>query len=196
MADDEGAYGNYDWIADYQAIRQFLTPEFLEVGLDARLLIVGCGTSTLSENLYASGFHNIVNVDIDAKQIELMRSVHADKPGMSWIVADLCDARSALPADGSFDVAIDKGTLDALLCTDQAAEAPPTPERPSTPLVIPPLSHRTFQRCLRTFPRLPASLTSLLPTVPPRLAHPHGCCACAIAELERPNHARPAAARL
>ena len=131
MTEEEGAYGNYDWIADYQAIRQFLTPEFLEVGLDARLLIVGCGTSTLSENLYASGFHNIVNVDIDAKQIELMRSVHADKPNMSWIVADLCDARLALPNDGSFDVAIDKGTLDALLCTDQASEAPrprfPTP---------------------------------------------------------------------
>jgi hypothetical protein len=142
MPDDEGAYGNYDWIADFQAIRQFLTPEFLEVGLDSRLLIVGCGTSTLSENLYASGFHNIVNVDIDAKQIELMRCIHADKPGMSWLVADLCDARSALPTDGAFDVAIDKGTLDALLCTDQASEAPPPPNLPrylsSTPL--PPLS--------------------------------------------------------
>jgi hypothetical protein len=154
MADDEGAYGSYDWIADFQAIRQFLTPEFLEVGPDARLLIVGCGTSTLSENLYASGFHNIVNVDIDAKQIELMRSVHADKPGMSWIVADLCDARSALPTDGSFDAAIDKGTLDALLCTDQASEVPPPPNllinTPNVPC-----------------PRLSALLASLLPTPHP-----------------------------
>jgi SAM-dependent methyltransferase len=115
--------GNYDWIADYSAIRQFLTPQFLELGFDSRVLVVGCGTSTLSESLYDSGFRHIVNIDIDAEQVEHMRLAHADKAAtMRWLVADACDARAELPDDGAFDLAIDKGTLDALLCTDQAPE--------------------------------------------------------------------------
>ena len=120
---NEEVYGNYDWIAEFDAISQFLTPDFLELDFNSRVLVVGCGTSTLSERLYASGFHHITNIDIDAKQIEHMRLAHADKAAtMRWLVADGCNARAELPDDGAFDLAIDKGTLDALLCTDQAPE--------------------------------------------------------------------------
>ncbi len=113
--------GSFDWIVDFEDIRQFLTPEFLGVDPGARLLVVGCGTSTLSERLHAT-FPNVVSVDIDERQVDHMRQAHAGKAGMSWVVADLCDARGAFPIDGVFDVAVDKGTLDALLCTDQASQ--------------------------------------------------------------------------
>ena len=69
----EEVQGNFDWISDYHTLRPFFTPDFLGLGLDARVLIVGCGTSTLSEHLYNAGFHNIVNIDIDAKQVERIR---------------------------------------------------------------------------------------------------------------------------
>ena len=116
-------YGSYDWIADWDSLKDLLTPQLFP--LSSKILMVGCGTSRLSEELFANGYHDITNVDIDVDTIDTMRQRHHDKVGMgmSWLAADITRCNGF--GDESFDIAIDKGTLDALLCSDQASEASP-----------------------------------------------------------------------
>ena len=69
----DGVTGTFDWIVDYNQIKEYLTCEHLGIERSARILQVGCGTSELSEKVYDSGFANITNVDIDAPTIEVSR---------------------------------------------------------------------------------------------------------------------------
>ena len=56
----------------------------------------------------------IANVDISPVVTEHMRVRHADlPPSVSWEVGDV--TRLTAHADSSFDAAIDKGTMDALM---------------------------------------------------------------------------------
>lgn len=71
--------------------------------------MLGCGNSTLSQDMYADGYTDIVNVDYSSVVIEQMRARH---PEMEWLEMDV---RSLKFADGAFDVAIDKGTMDAMM---------------------------------------------------------------------------------
>lgn len=41
------------------------------------LLNVGCGTSELSERLHVAGYKDILSVDIDQRQIEMMKKRHS-----------------------------------------------------------------------------------------------------------------------
>ena len=110
--------------------------------LDTRILMLGCGHSKLSEDLYAAGYHHIVSLDSSESVIEMMRG---RAPHMRWIVGDARDLRSCLAElhgvapygvdssdssssssccgggnvgnthDPEFDIVLDKGLLDALL---------------------------------------------------------------------------------
>ena len=51
-----------------------------------------------------------------------MQKRHQDaRPEMQWLVADMTDTSAVFPAGECFEVAIDKGTLDAMLCTDDGS---------------------------------------------------------------------------
>lgn len=55
-----------------------------------KMLVVGCGNSQLSENLYDVGYHNITNVDISDIVIKQMSDKNKDKrPEMSFIKMDV-----------------------------------------------------------------------------------------------------------
>lgn len=86
--------------------------------LNARILIIGCGNAAFSEDLYDDGYANILNIDISSVVIEQMRTRNQGRVGMDYQVMDCTDMRAI--GDGSFDVAIDKSTIDALLCGDNA----------------------------------------------------------------------------
>ena len=76
-------------------------------------MILGCGNSALSRDLADDGYHNVVSLDYSRVCIESMRRLHASShPDLVWVEGDVRD----LPfPDASFDLAIDKGTLDALI---------------------------------------------------------------------------------
>ena len=57
-----------------------------------------------------------MSVDLSRTAIETMRAHHSDKPGLKWIVADVCALPNSSFPDASFSAVIDKGTLDSLLC--------------------------------------------------------------------------------
>lgn len=85
--------------------------------------MLGCGNSTLSEDLWDDGYHNIVNVDYSAVLIDRMRKRHSqDRPEMEWLEMDVRNL--SFQAD-SFDVAIDKGTMDAMMTAKGDVWDPP-----------------------------------------------------------------------
>lgn len=64
--------------------------------------------------MYDAGYHNIVNIDISESVIEQMSTATSSKgKKMEWLVMDGCDLKFP---DASFDVVLDKGTLDAVIC--------------------------------------------------------------------------------
>eukprot|EP00960_Hanusia_phi_P033206 750342-Hanusia_phi.AAC.2 len=84
-----------------------------------RIMIVGCGSSKLSKILYDRGHKRITNVDIDESIIaDMRRRYENEAPEMSWVACDITRAKGSLAEDEIFDLVLDKGTLDALLCAD------------------------------------------------------------------------------
>ncbi|KAL1725285.1 S-adenosyl-L-methionine-dependent methyltransferase [Schizophyllum commune] len=75
--------------------------------------MLGCGNSKLSEDMWDDGYHNIVNIDYSPVVIEQMRRRNSEKrPQMQWHEMDIRDLQFP---DASFDIAIDKATMDAML---------------------------------------------------------------------------------
>ena len=89
-----------------------------------RVLMLGCGDSRFSADLYDAGFPYVTNVDISEVCIETMREREAKRrPEMQWVVADCTDLSTF--ADGSFDAVIDKTMFDALCCSAEAVDLVP-----------------------------------------------------------------------
>ncbi|KJE92855.1 endothelin converting enzyme 2 [Capsaspora owczarzaki ATCC 30864] len=100
----------YDWFKSYESFRIQLLPELKP---SDRILIVGCGNSTLSELLYKDGFENITNIDFSQIVIDNMRErCNPECPRMKWVVMDML---AMTFENAEFDVVIEKGTIDALL---------------------------------------------------------------------------------
>lgn len=65
--------------------------------------------------MYEDGYTNITNIDISEVVIEKMKAIYCEKlPLMTWTVADATNMPEF--ADDQFDLVIDKGTFDALVC--------------------------------------------------------------------------------
>ncbi|PBK72505.1 S-adenosyl-L-methionine-dependent methyltransferase [Armillaria solidipes] len=102
---------SFDWFKKYSDIADLLRE--LIPDKTSKVLMLGCGNSTLSEDMYDDGYKNIVNVDYSSVVIEQMQKRHGtDRPEMEWRVMDV---RELEFADDHFDVAIDKGTMDAMM---------------------------------------------------------------------------------
>ncbi|CAG9325386.1 unnamed protein product [Blepharisma stoltei] len=111
-AEQEGS--TFDWLEDYRS----LAPIINEIApKTAKILILGCGNAELGEDMYHDGFQNIDNIDISSVVIKQMAERNIDKPTMTWSVQDVRDIK--FPSN-TFDLAIDKSTIDALLCGDDA----------------------------------------------------------------------------
>ena len=78
---------------------------------------LGCGNSEFAENMYCDGYKNIKNIDISHNVIKIMAERNKDKEGMTYEVMDVRDLKYE---DNSFDLAVDKSTIDALLCGEDA----------------------------------------------------------------------------
>lgn len=79
---------------------------------ESKILMFGCGNSDMSEKMYRAGFENIVNVDISEHLLDSLRSrLQPEMPKMSWLLMNASDLTFD---DHTFDVTLDKGTLDAL----------------------------------------------------------------------------------
>ena len=80
--------------------------------------MLGCGNSTLSEEMYYDGYEDIVNVDFSRVVVDQMKDKYkAVSENLHFSQMDVSD----MPfEDAEFDCAIDKGTLDCVFCGDLA----------------------------------------------------------------------------
>eukprot|EP01012_Entosiphon_sulcatum_P031636 TRINITY_DN4027_c0_g1_i1.p1 TRINITY_DN4027_c0_g1~~TRINITY_DN4027_c0_g1_i1.p1 ORF type:complete len:229 (-),score=40.08 TRINITY_DN4027_c0_g1_i1:86-772(-) len=100
----------FDWYVSYEPLKEIMAP-FLKP--DSKILMIGCGNSRLSAQLYDAGFPLITNIDISDVVITQMKSRYKDLDKMEWIKMD---ATQLTFPEACFDLVIDKGTTDALLC--------------------------------------------------------------------------------
>ena len=56
----EEKFGSFDWIVDYHQLKAYVN-----CGVGARALVIGCGTSSVSQQLLGDGFSLIVSIDND-----------------------------------------------------------------------------------------------------------------------------------
>ena len=105
----------FEWYGEYvdlcHILHKYLKPS-------SAVLVAGCGNSRLSEGLYDAGYHCISNIDVSSVVIRQMKSKHQEKCSeMKFIKMDVTEMDFA---DSSFDVVLDKGTLDAIFSSADA----------------------------------------------------------------------------
>uniref|UniRef100_H2Z6S3 EEF1A lysine methyltransferase 4 n=1 Tax=Ciona savignyi TaxID=51511 RepID=H2Z6S3_CIOSA len=100
---------SYDWFKSYDDFKNVLKDH---MDKNDKILILGCGNSPFSLDLYKDGYKNVTNVDYSTVCIENMKQKYQNLSEMSWYVMDITNLQFEA---STFDVVIDKGTLDALL---------------------------------------------------------------------------------
>ncbi|KDQ26906.1 hypothetical protein PLEOSDRAFT_1093840 [Pleurotus ostreatus PC15] len=112
---------SFDWFKSYGEISSTIHDIIPDKA--ARILMLGCGNSKLTEQMYDDGYKNIVNIDYSQVVIDKMQRRHAERrPELTWLEMDIRDLKFA---DDAFDVAIDKGTMDAMMTSKGDVWDPP-----------------------------------------------------------------------
>lgn len=106
----------FDWYQRYDTLKHVLN---LVIPKDASILQVGVGNSRLQLDMTLDGYASILSVDYSPVVIQQMRRSHQSHLQLQYAVAD---ARN-MPqyADAAFGAVLDKGTLDAMACSQNAA---------------------------------------------------------------------------
>ncbi|XP_053599150.1 eEF1A lysine and N-terminal methyltransferase homolog [Microplitis demolitor] len=100
----------FEWYGEYPQLCGQLSKY---VKVKDEILVVGCGNSKLSMDLYDVGYRSIKSIDISKIVIDQMiEQNRVDRPNL---VFNKMDATQMTYSDDTFSVIIDKGTLDALM---------------------------------------------------------------------------------
>ncbi|KAJ9629368.1 hypothetical protein H2203_001741 [Taxawa tesnikishii (nom. ined.)] len=103
---------SYDWLRNFDTVKPFLTKHLPPASSAPKIVHMGNGNSTLPASLLSlpdSSYTSQTAIDFSPVVIANMSAAH---PGIEWRVMDI---RALEFANGSFDVCIDKATLDAML---------------------------------------------------------------------------------
>ena len=101
----------YDWYFDWNYVSPFVKQ--ITENRKNNVLVLGCGNSSLSYEMAQEGFHSIYSIDISSVVIEQMKEKYKDQPNLIW---ETMNCASLKYEDNFFDLCIDKGTLDAVVC--------------------------------------------------------------------------------
>jgi SAM-dependent methyltransferase len=99
----------FDWLENWESLKPLLEPILTP---ESSILMLGCGNALISQEMYDDGYQNITNIDISQVVIDDMKERNVDRPNMTWEVMDVMKMSYE---DNTFDIAIDKSTIDALL---------------------------------------------------------------------------------
>jgi ubiquinone/menaquinone biosynthesis C-methylase UbiE len=107
---------DFDWFFEWntlgKTIAQFYTPS-------DRVLIIGCGNSVMPRDMLDTGFPLIGNIDLSTNIISQLKERYKNEPRLQWFAMNC--AQLAFP-DQSFDLVIEKGTIDTIMCGDNCDE--------------------------------------------------------------------------
>ncbi|CAM9527381.1 unnamed protein product, partial [Hapterophycus canaliculatus] len=104
----------FEWYGEYEDLRKLVHQTLRRAD---RILVIGCGNSNFSAELYDDGFEAVENVDFSEPVVAEMSRIHSGvRPNMTWRVMDVTDMSGY--ENDAFDAVVDKGTLDALMSED------------------------------------------------------------------------------
>mmetsp|Transcript_25843 Transcript_25843/g.41562 ORF Transcript_25843/g.41562 Transcript_25843/m.41562 type:complete len:203 (-) Transcript_25843:371-979(-) len=106
----------FEWFQSYRGIKHILKPLITQ---DSKVLVIGCGNSRLSSEIFDDATTDVTSIDISQVVIGDMRTKYRKKKGMQYI---RMDAKNMDFKDSTFDVVVDKGLTDCLLCGDDGEE--------------------------------------------------------------------------
>uniref|UniRef100_A0A8C6TBF5 eEF1A lysine and N-terminal methyltransferase n=1 Tax=Neogobius melanostomus TaxID=47308 RepID=A0A8C6TBF5_9GOBI len=104
----------FEWYGDYNKLCGVLH-KYIKV--KDKVLVVGCGNSELSEQMYDVGYKQLINIDISETVISHMNQRNAERrPGLSF---QQIDATETPFEDCCYQAVLDKGTLDAMASEEE-----------------------------------------------------------------------------
>ncbi|XP_034412293.1 EEF1A lysine methyltransferase 4 isoform X1 [Cyclopterus lumpus] len=103
----------FDWLGSFSKFQHLLEKH---VHKEDSILILGCGNSSMSGDMYSASYHSITNIDYSSVCISTMKARYSDCVGMTW---HQMDVRQLSFPDASFDVIIEKATLDAIMVEEK-----------------------------------------------------------------------------
>ncbi|XP_029380795.1 EEF1A lysine methyltransferase 4 isoform X2 [Echeneis naucrates] len=104
----------YDWLGDFSNFQHLLEKH---VKKEDRILILGCGNSSMSGDMYSAGYCSIANIDYSSVCISTMTARYSNCPGMTW---HQMDVRQLCFPSMCFDVILEKATLDAIMVDEKS----------------------------------------------------------------------------
>lgn len=105
----------FEWLVTYKQIESQLARFLTKQG---KILVVGCGNSSFSSELYDAGYEHITSIDYSKNVIASMKEKNDQiRPGMEWVVMDMTDMSSI--SNDYYDVVIDKAAMDALMTAER-----------------------------------------------------------------------------
>ncbi|KAK7889328.1 hypothetical protein WMY93_024888 [Mugilogobius chulae] len=108
----------FEWYGDYNKLCGVLH-KYIKV--KDKVLVVGCGNSELSEQMYDVGYKHLINIDISETVINHMNQRNAERrPDLTF---QQIDATKTPFEEGHFQAVLDKGTLDAMASEEEGALA-------------------------------------------------------------------------
>ena len=115
----EGGSQTFEWFVSLEEclLQAPMVRGLLEsrVRMQARVLEIGCGTSSVAEQLWDMGFRHVTAIDNQPKAIAFCQERQKQKDRqIDYQVGDMTKLDGF--ADKSLDLIVDKGALDALVC--------------------------------------------------------------------------------
>eukprot|EP01103_Thecamoeba_quadrilineata_P005122 TRINITY_DN1496_c0_g1_i12.p1 TRINITY_DN1496_c0_g1~~TRINITY_DN1496_c0_g1_i12.p1 ORF type:complete len:197 (+),score=36.79 TRINITY_DN1496_c0_g1_i12:165-755(+) len=108
-----------DWILENDVVlSHFLSNSSKDTYLGG-LLHLGCGSSDLPKHLLAEGIHPLVNIDFSELIVERQRTLYSGQEGVTFLQMDVRDLKFE---DGTFSLALDKGTFDCVVLGNDGPE--------------------------------------------------------------------------
>lgn len=121
-------HGTFEWLVDWREVKPALLPILaISEGASWRCCELGCGSSSLASDVSEDAWcREVTSVDRSGAIIAMMKKRYAGRPELLWARADLgrtwdrSGGVGAAPrlAEAHYDLAIDKGTIDAILAED------------------------------------------------------------------------------
>ena len=107
--------GNFEWVNGWEVLAPHLSPSSLGLPPTARVVDIGCGTSSLPLHL-STMYVEVVGVDREAHCTASMTAQHGCSNLLRWLTCDVTAAEldESLP-EGCADLVVDKGMLDCAL---------------------------------------------------------------------------------
>jgi len=108
----------YEWLAGFSAVEAQLRAVLPPPSENPRILVVGCGNSRFSADVFDAGYTDVTSLDFSSVVVDRMAAKHSGpaRGAMKWVTGDMLSLDSF--PDGSFDVVLDKVRTPTLSLTD------------------------------------------------------------------------------